>query len=314
MAKFTKISMVSPRAPLAPDTEDYEALVQNMIGFLSGGLSRVLPDRPDIILVPEACDRYPNLPMEKRKKYYQVRGDRIRDFYCQVARENHCYIAYSACRNTPWDEKFPYRNSTQIIDREGEIVGIYDKNHLVISENTNAGIAYGTEATVFPLDFGPVACAICFDLNFEELLRKYIPQKPRLIVFCSQYHGGLSQAYWAYSCRSYFAGAVCGAQSRILNPFGETVAASTNYYDYITGRVNLDYAVAHLDYNRPKFDAAKKKYGEALTVHDPGYVGSVLLTCEDPDLCIEDIVKEFEIELLDDYLDRSRAHRLAHLS
>lgn len=313
MSRPVKISLVAPRAPLAPDTEDYEALTQNMIRFLQFNLDHVLPDRPDLIVLPEACDRYPNLTMEKRKAYYQTRGDRIRDFLCGVAKEHSCNIAYSACRNTPWDEKLPYRNSTQLIDRDGQITGIYDKNHLVTTELTSGGIAYGTEAPVFQLDIGRVACAICFDLNFEELLRKYIPQKPELIVFCSQYHGGLSQQYWAYQCRSYFAGAICGNQSRILNPLGETVAQSTNYYDYVTGTVNLDYALVHLDYNREKVAAAKRKYGEALTVHDPGHVGCYLLTSEDPSVSVKDIIREFDIELMDDYFARSAAHRAAHL-
>ena len=313
MAKNAKISLVAPGTIKAPDTEDYNALVEIMTNHLRANINHVLPDKPDLIVVPEACDRFPNLPMEKRKEYYQVRGDRIRDFYRDIAREHNCYIAYSACRNTPWDEKFPYRNSTQIIGRDGEIVGIYDKNHLVISENTNGGIAYGKEAKTFDLDFGSVACAICFDLNFEELLLKYIPQKPKLIIFSSMYHGGLSQEYWAYRCRSYFAGAICGLPSRVLNPFGETVATSTNYYSYCTAKVNFDYSIPHIDHNNVKFKDIKKKYGDAVTIHDPGYIGCVMMTCNAEDMCIEDVLREFEIELMDDYFDRSTAHRNANL-
>ena len=48
-----------------------------------------------------------------------------------MAKENNCYIAYSAHRYVPEDKELPYRNSTQLINRKGEIEGIYDKNHLV---------------------------------------------------------------------------------------------------------------------------------------------------------------------------------------
>ena len=48
---------------------------------------------------------------------------------------------------------------------------------------------------------------------------------------------------------------------------------------------------------------------EALTVQDPGYVGSVMLTCEDPSLTVNDIVREFEIEQLDNYMERARKVR-----
>jgi len=87
------------------------------------------------------------------------------------------------------------------------------------------------------------------------------------------------------------------------------VAQTTNYTNYVTGIVNLDYQLCHLDGNRPKFMAAKKKYKTDLTIYDPGYVGSVMLTCENPDMNVQDIIDEFEIERLDTYLDRSRAHR-----
>jgi len=314
MANNVKISLLGLNNNIVYNgSKDYDKLVDRMIVFLSGHLDNVLPNNPDIILLPECCDRYSAMPHDERIPYYECRGDRIRDFLCDVARKNNTNIAYSAVRNTPWDEKRPFRNSTQIIGRDGNIVGIYDKNHLVTSEYTKSGIAYGKEAKTIKTDFGDVACAICFDLNFEELMKKYVPQKPDLIAFCSQYHGGLAQDIWAYKCRSYFAGCVFNDQCRIINPYGETVASSTNYYHFVTGTVNLDYTMAHIDYNNAKFSAAKKKYGDALTIHDPGHVGSVLLTCEDPDMCIYDIVKEFEIELLDDYMVRSLKERSDNL-
>ena len=72
------------------------------------------------------------------------------------------------------------------------------------------GSLCGKDAPVFECDFGRVAFAICFDLNFDELRLKYVKAKPDLIIFSSMYHGGLMQAYWAYSCRAYFVGAIAG--------------------------------------------------------------------------------------------------------
>jgi len=313
MAKFAKISSVAPRPITAPQTTDYNALVEKMINQMNVWLDDVLCDKPDLIVLPEACDRYANLGGAARDAYYECRGDRVRDALCDTARKNNCYIAYSAFRNTPWDSMYPMRNSTQIIGRDGSIVGIYDKNHLVITENTEDRMAYGTEAKTFKLDFANAACAICFDLNFTELMKKYVPQKPNLIIFSSMYHGGLMQEYWASGCRAYFASSVAGLESGVLDPFGRPVGLTTNYYHYATAKVNFDYRMAHIDYNRPRFVAAKKKHGDALTVTEPGHAGYVMLTCEDESMCVDDIVKEFEIELLDDYFERSLKHRREHL-
>ncbi|MDD4774781.1 MAG: hypothetical protein PHZ09_14460, partial [Eubacteriales bacterium] len=93
------------------------------------------------------------------------------------------------------------------------------------------------------------------------------------------------------------------------NPFGETLARTTNYYNHVTHTVNLNCALAHIDYNRQRFIDAKHKYGASLTVYDPGHVGSVLLTGEEEGLDVHDIMTEFEIEPLNDYFERARSHR-----
>ena len=64
------------------------------------------------------------------------------------------------------------RNSCVILDRNGEIAGIYDKNFPTIGE-MEKGIKAGKEAPIIQLDFGKVAVAICFDLNFDELREQY---------------------------------------------------------------------------------------------------------------------------------------------
>ena len=102
---------------------------------------------------------------------------------------------------------------------------------------------------------------------------------------------------------------ICGLPSGVLSPTGETLAMSTNYVDHVTCNVNLDCQVAHLDFNQPAFRALKEKYGPGVTIKDPGYLGSVLVTSEDDEVSSEEMVREFEIELLDDYIERSLAHR-----
>ena len=282
------------------------SLVKGMKEFWTKELDQVLPDNPDLIVLPEACDRYNNMSIEDRAVYYAERKDQMLNFFSQKAVDNNCYIAYSAAFQVA-DGSF--RNCTQLIDRQGEVAGIYNKNHLVIEETTNGGILCGKNADLIETDFGTVGCAICFDLNFDELRMKYVEKQPDLILFSSMYHGGLMQAYWAYSCRSHFVSAVQNLPSAIISPTGETLAETTNYFDHITKTVNLDCEVVHLDHNWDKISAAKKKYGRGFTMKDPGLLGAVLLSCELEDKYIDEIIEEFEIETMDEYMDRSLEHR-----
>jgi len=154
-----------------------------------------------------------------------------------------------------------------------------------------------------------VAFAICFDLNFDELRLKYAKARPDLIVFSSMYHGGLMQAYWAYSCRAHFVGAVAGLPCEIRNPLGETIGSSTNYFDYAVADVNLDCRLAHLDYNWSRLRDLKGKYGTRVRISDPGFLGCVLISSEDKGVCVDEMIGEFQVELLDDYMARALAHR-----
>ena len=79
----------------------------------------------------------------------------------------------------------------------------------------------------------------------------------------------------------------------------------------MTATVNLDYCQAHLDYNWEKLTALKAKYGPGVTITDPGYLGSVLITSETNAASAKAMAREFKIELLDDYFTRALAHRHA---
>jgi predicted amidohydrolase len=260
-----------------------DKLVEQMIDFWRGQLAQVLRSKVDLIVLPEVCDAPGGLKGAEQEKYLKARQNQLLDYFASVAKDNNCYIAFGSIHET----KEGLRNSVILLDRKGKMAGTYNKNFPTIYE---------------------VALAICFDLNFDELRQQYAKAKPDLVIFSSVYHGGLMQAAWAYSCRSYFVSAISDNRtpSAILNPLGEVVATSTNYFNYTTATINLDYELVHLDFNWDKLTKLKAKYGDAVTIHDPGKVGSVMITSEDENVSAAQMVKEFDIELLDDYFNRSR--------
>jgi hypothetical protein len=65
----------------------------------------------------------------------------------------------------------------------------------------------------------------------------------------------------------------------------------------------------HLDYNWERLRRVKAKYGPKVKITDPGCLGCVLIASEHETISVDDMIKEFEIELLDDYFVRSLAHR-----
>jgi predicted amidohydrolase len=308
MARNIVVSCLGPRPLEVDPASSIDAAREAMQGYLVKHVGQVVPDTPDIIVLPEMCDRPDAFSLSKRKEYYRRMGGANIDLMRSVARKHHCYVAFPTMRER---EDGSWRNTTFLIDRSGEIAGTYDKNHVVIEETTEAGILCGTDGRLIECDFGEAACAICFDLQFDELRLRYKELAPRLILFSSRYHGGMNQAFWAFTCRSWFAGAVSGLPCSIVSPIGETVAASTVNQDFVSARINLDYAVVHLDHNLERFDEVKRRYGRDVVIHEPGegYLDVALLTCESEELSMEQIMRETGLEPLDHYLARSQAHR-----
>lgn len=306
MANRLRISVVAPpRVQEAPKPD--QAAVDRMMAHWDAALKPVLCDEPDLILVPEVCDRYGGHDTAQAEAYYRVRGEQVQQHFSRVAAAAGCYVAYAAFRERPAGT---WRNSIVLLDRAGAPMGAYDKNHPTVPELED-GEAPGREAPIFTCDFGRVACAICFDLNFEELLRTYAAEAPDLILFASLFHGGPLQAHWAYTCRAHFAAAVAGLPSAIRNPTGQPVATTTNYRHFVTAAVNLDCKLAHLDFNGEKLAALKRAYGREVTIYDPGLLGSVLVSSENERRTAAELFEEFAIEPLDAYLARSRAYQQA---
>ena len=293
------------------DRNNPQRLVDRMIEYWKREINKALVYQPDLILLTEVCDDPGGLNRQERSEYYRIRKNQVQDFFASVAKENRCYIAFGTQRE---ENSGVWRNSCVVLDREGKMAGVYNKNYPVIGE-MNGGIIPGTEAPLIQCDFGTVGCAICFDLNFDELRDRYAVLKPDVLLFVSQWHGGLEQTKWAYSCRSFF---VCSYSFRtqpveIRNPFGNVVAASTHNHNYAVATVNLDKQLIHQDLNLGKIIELKRKYGDRVTITEQGDIGVLMITSEHEQVSSAEMVKEFGIELLDDYLERSVQARLQKL-
>ena len=312
MAKNVKIVTFSFNPARLQNKPEKQSVVDYEIEWLNKHIQPVLIEKPDLIVMPEVCDLPMDIERETKVAYYEERGERVLNFLKGVAKENHCYIAHSAVRKA---EDGYNRNSVQMIDREGNLIGCYDKNYLCPpGENLYSNCICGRDAAIFECDFGRVGAILCFDLNFEEMRKKYKALKPDLMLFSSAFGGGLMKNFFAFETRSYFVSSCAyDCPAEIINPLGETIRKTTNHYHYIVETINLDYAIVHLDHNWEKIRAAREKY-PLLKLADVGFIGVVMLSYEGEDTTAKEIVKEFEMRFADEYLDWAREQREIYLS
>ncbi len=312
MSRYVTVSSVSlsPIYTYDQNLPQGITMTDRILQMLEQEIYPVLLDRPDIIVLPEYCDLLYGGVVADSIRLQRENGNRVLECLRRIARENHCYITYPSRVVLPDGTA---RNAVRMIDREGNIMGSYHKNFVVVTETEDYNVLAGKNIPVFSCDFGRVCTLLCFDLNFEENRKRVKKLKPDITLFCSHFHGSFQQNFFAYDTRSYFVSALTKAPCDILSPLGEKIAGSTNYFPHVTARLNLDYAVCHLDFNKAKFEAAKEKYGDKIRIHDSGYLGAVLLTSETAEFSIQRVLREFEIEELDDYFARSVRHRKQHM-
>jgi predicted amidohydrolase len=123
---------------------------------------------PDLVVLPEVIvngqARDP-MPFEGR----------IEAAFAEAARRHRCYIVVSLFLL----EKGRKFNAAVLVNRRGEVAGIYRKLHLAVvtgSDSMEEGATPGREVPVFECDFGKLGLQICFDMEFdygwEELARQ----------------------------------------------------------------------------------------------------------------------------------------------
>ena len=305
-----KVSIVAeemPRHP-GPDCRDD---VQAMIDYWTEAMDREAVNRPDLIALPEIADcweRSGYVTTRFISEYYERRGDRVLKAFSAYAKKHRCYLVYGTMRNR---EDGKWANSSIMIDREGDVVAVYDKAFPGVDEILNdvRPVVPG-EPVVVDTDFGRVGFMICFDLNFLELADAYEKLAPDVMVFSSHFDGDFRRQEWAKRIGAWV---VTSANERlpktICDPCGGEFLREHAYFRTITGEINTNFGVFHIDYNKPKYEAALRKYAPRLKIRNPGQVGTILLTSDDPALKVSDVAKEFDLEYVKDYFARSRKVR-----
>lgn len=227
-------------------------------------------------------------------------GDFLK-LYMDFARAEKCHVAGSL----KLKDKGRIYNAIVFIDDRGALIGSYRKTFLTAGE-IDLSISPGKGAVVVDTKIGRLGGLVCFDLNFHELREEYAKLKPDILIFASMYHGGFVQSIWALECRSFFVAALPFHGGGILDPLGTPLSVTDCYNKVARAEINLDRVVVHLDYNREKFGDIERKYGDEVRIQTPPNVGPAIIYSNSKTRSAADIVREFGLELIDDYFTRMR--------
>lgn len=176
-------------------------------------------EKPDLILLPEEF-HVQNFHCPAKERCISLEDEAV-ELMKRKAVEYHCYMAGTIQRNT---DGYCY-NTALLIDRQGNLVGTYDKTHLTLMEYEQ-GVTPGQEIPVFETDFGKVGFMICWDMWFP-CLSQILYRKGAQLILNPTLGGGFLQAYAASASTGAFmlvSNAYDSRWSRVQNPLGDVIA------------------------------------------------------------------------------------------
>ena len=171
--------------------------------------------------------------------------------FATLARDNHVWLTGSMLES----QDGQFFNTMALYSPEGRLAASYRKMHLFRLMNEEKYLAPGESGTIHELPWGCAGLAICYDLRFPELFRRYALEGARLMILPAAWPHP-RRMHWRTLLRSRAIENQCfvaacnrvgttedvsffGA-SAVVDPWGETLIEGGETEALLTVRIDLD--------------------------------------------------------------------------
>jgi beta-ureidopropionase len=278
---------------------------ESRIKRMLGRMENVAGLHPDLICLPELFD---SIWVDEEFKLSEIAEDEkipgnVTARIAEFAKKNSCYVACPVYTRKEGN----FYNSSLLIDRQGNIAGAYNKIHPVKDEiltgktgDEAIGVLPGAKnQTVIETDFGKVGIQICYDANWQDGWENYKKQGADIILFPSAFPGGriLNYFAWRYGC--YIISAT-GGDSRIIDISGNDLHSSSTFVRYAWADINLEKVNADTWPTNDRLPDLFNKYGHRLGIKVWDNTGVITIESLDNRIKVRDVLKEFEIQTIEE--------------
>ncbi len=146
-------------------------------------------------------------------------------------------------------------NGAALHAADGRLAGVYRKIHLFRLFDEHLWLGEGASASALDMPWGVTGLAICYDLRFPELFRRYAVQDgAKLMLLCAEWplarveHWRALLIARAIENQCFIAatnscgetgGTVFGGHSMIIDPWGQTLVEGGEYEALLTAEIDL---------------------------------------------------------------------------
>lgn len=257
-------------------------------------LNQSISFHPDIVCLPEV---FSNRDAET------VPGP-VTDKLAAWARANSSYVIFGL-RMKKGGRDF---NSAILLDRQGKVIGQYDKVHPTEGEIRD-GITPGRDGDpppVFQTDFGTIGILICFDVNWHQEWQSLKKQGAQIIFWPSAYPAARQLPALALTNEIYVVSSTNGGPSSIYDITGEVLASTGVHQEWVGASVPLGKRLFETDENAAKIPDLQRIYGSKIQVawyHESDWL---TLASLDPNLTVEELIAKYKLVPLSDYIIQSQ--------
>ena len=259
---------------------------------------------PDIICLPETF-MLSNVVYKDLADVAEPLPGPTTEMVARYAAQHRCYIICPLI--AIHGDK--YMNDAVLIDRRGQIAGVYSKIYPVVSgsefRELEKGITPGSEATVFDTDFGRIGILICFDVNWPGPWAEMKRQGAEIVFWPSGAEGGKLLNIHAWNNHYYVVSSVTTRHARVIDIMGEVLVETGRQDPVAAYTIDLDVGLFSAAFNETQIRLIRKKYREDVTIRSLHVENFFTLESNREGLSLADLVEEFSLELADDYAART---------
>jgi predicted amidohydrolase len=268
-------------------------------------MNQMVGMKPDVICLPELFD---TMWVQEQKPVSEVAEDEkvpgpVASKIAAFAKKNKCYVVCPMfTRNNGH-----FYNSALLIDRKGNIAGVYHKTHPVKSEIIpdqayKGGVIPGAiDQPVIQTDFGKVGMQICYDAYWSDGWDNLRDKGADVVFFPSAMPAGRALNYYAVK-NNYYVVSSTGDDARIIDISGNDIDCTSDFTRISWATVNVNKVNVDVWPANEKIADLYKKYGNKVGVKVWDTTDVITIENRDPQLDLAAVLKEFDIQVFSKYL------------
>ena len=198
--------------------------------------------------------------------------------------------------------------SSVLIDRTGNVVGVYEKRYPYWSDIDNGPTLPGSGVPRWQTDFGTLGSAICFDVNFHQVWADLADAGVDIVIWPSAYAGGEILRSYAQIHHYHVLTCTQAGDSHLYDPIGTEIMPNDQTHDRVRKfSIDLDRGFYHHNFNLDRLERLLVDHGDdvqldAMLTSEEWFV----LSRRQEGIGVRDLARSYGLEEIRDYVQRSR--------